>query len=1051
MTSLLGWFIRNPVAANLLMVFIILVGLITLSTMRIEGFPRMPPDRVQISTTFLGASTAQVDELVTRKIEKAVEGVEGVKSVSSQSSAEYSYVEVRKAGGADLQEVLDRVRLRIDAIDDLPFAAHRPVIEANGYDYPALYINIHGDTDPLVLQRLTERFREDLLAEPEISRLEVWGLHDREMQIELSPEILQQLNLTILDVVAKIRASSLDFQSGTLRTAGGNVTLKTDDKAKFKTQFDAIPIIENEDGSSIKLGQIATVKDTFDEGDYLFRFNNAQTTGMEVLVGQKENVLRISEVVHRVAKDFEPLLPPDVQISIWGDASDYISDRLALLQSNGLQGLLLVILVLSLFLDMRLAFWVAMGIPISVMGALAVAGSKWVDYSLNDVTTFGLIIALGILVDDAVVVGESVFEERQKNPDPITGTQAGVEKVAVATIFGVLTTIAAFYPMLLLDNPLGRVLASFSAIVIFALAFSLIESKFILPAHLAGIRLNRRPGNPLTRGWSKVQGLAQSALQWTRDTLYTPLLVGAIRHRYAALIIFVSAGLFGLGLIGLGKIKTVFFPDVPGQIISINLEMDARAPFPLTKKNIERIQSIGEEVNQEVYAQAELSEPPIRTMFLIISSATSAQLYAELTPVAQRENAAILDIMGEWRSRTGRPEGTTELQFTATEDLGGGFRLNLLAKDAEYLKQASKDLIDFLAEVDGVHNIRETLAPGQPQLEIRVKPEARHLGLDQETLARQIGNAFGGAEVHKIRRDSTEVRVIVQNSGTARNTYDDLLDSRLRSKTGEWIPLRSVAEITGSYVPETINRENGQLVNTIAASVDRSIISPEDLGWAVDYYFVPEMPKYYPGVRLEKAGEIEEIGEIQEGMKRALLIATVMIFVLMAIPLKSYWQPVLILAIVPFGFIGAAIGHLIMGIELSVLSFFGMLALSGVVINDSLVLVTRYNQAIKEGLPVDDAIIAAATGRYRAIFLTTATTVIGLTPLLMETSEQAQYLIPAATSLAFGELFSTVLMLVFVPVLLAITEDVKRFFRVALPKRDTSQKETSPKETSRAS
>ncbi|MEO1191843.1 MAG: efflux RND transporter permease subunit [Pseudomonadota bacterium] len=1035
MKSILGWFLRNPVAANLLMVFIIVSGLITLFSIRIEGFPRMPPDSVQITTTFLGASTAQVDDLVTRKIEKAIEGLEGVKSVSSQSAAEVSYVEVRKVGGADLQELLDRVRMRIDAIDDFPASMRRPVIESNGYDYPALYINIHGDTDPLTLQALTERFREDLLAEPELSRLEVWGLHARQMRIEFDPKILRQFQLTIDDVVEKIRASSLDFQTGTLRTIGGNVALKTDDRARFSTQFADIPLIEDADGTSIALGQIAKVSDTFEEGDYLFRFNSAPTTGMAVLVGQKESVLRISEVVHAVARDFEPHLPPGVEISVWGDASTYITDRLGLLSTNGVQGLLLVILVLALFLDLRLAFWVAMGIPISIMGALAVAGSQWVDYSLNDVTTFGLIIALGLLVDDAVVVGESVFEHRQQTSDPIAGTQTGVEKVALATIFGGLTTIAAFYPLLLLDSPLGKVLASFSGIVILALAFSLIESKLILPAHLASLHLGRRPSNRLTLGWSKLQAAARSGLDWSKNVAYRPLLKAAIHHRYAVLIIFVSAGLYGLGLIGLGKIKTVFFPDVPGQIISISVEMDARAPFQLTRTNVERLQSIGEDLNQELRDQASLVAPPIRTMFLIISSATSAQLYAELTPVSERRNLQTLEVLREWRRRAGQLEGATALQFTATEDFGGGFLLRLVSRDTDELAEASKYLKEFLAEVEGAHNIRDTLTAGQPQLAIRVKPEARSLGFDPQTLASQIGNAFGGAEVDRVRRDGRELRVLVQNTSSARNSFDDLLDSRLRSKTGAWIPLRSVAEIESGYVPGTVHRENGKLVNTIAVSVDRSILSPEDLAWVVDNYFVPEMPAYFPNVKLEKAGEIEEIGEIQEGMKRALLLAAVTIFVLMAIPLKSYWQPVLILAIIPFGFVGAAIGHLIMGIELSVLSFFGMLALSGVVINDSLVLVTRYNQAVEAGLPVNDALIEAATGRYRAIFLTTATTVIGLAPLLTETSEQAQYLIPAATSLAFGELFATLLMLILVPVLLAITEDVKRVFRLAQAER----------------
>ena len=471
MHALTGWFIRNSVAANLLMLFILFVGLMTALSIRIEGFPRVPPDSIYVTTEFRDAPAAQVDELVTRKIEKALEGLEGVRSVTSRSDNGVSTVTVRRAGGQDLQLLLDKVRLRIDSITDLPAAVRRPVIEASGFDFPALFVNIHGETDPVTLQILAERFREELLAKPELSRLNVWGLHEREMRIEIEPRILQQLNLTVSDVVELIRASSLDFQAGTLRTTGGNIFLRADDRARFSTEYARIPVIERPNGTTVLLSDIGTIKDTVREGDYLFRFNGAPTAGMEILVGRKENLLRISDVVHEVVEAFEPQLPPAVEISIWGDSSNYISDRLSLLRDNGIQGLLLVVLILSLFLNLRLAFWVAMGIPVSVMGALAVAGSKWVDYSLNDVTTFGLILALGILVDDAVVVGESVYQERRRIPDPIKGTEAGVAKVAVATVFGVLTTIAAFFPMLLLDNPLGKVLAGFSGMVILALIF----------------------------------------------------------------------------------------------------------------------------------------------------------------------------------------------------------------------------------------------------------------------------------------------------------------------------------------------------------------------------------------------------------------------------------------------------------------------------------------------------------------------------------------------------------------------------------------------------
>ena len=1029
MHFLTGWFIRNPVAANLLMALILFLGVMTVLTIRIEGFPRLPPESVSITTTYLGATTGQVDELVTQKIEKALEGLEGVRSVTSHSADESSIVTVRRAGGQDLQKLLDKVRLRVDGISDFPSEMKRPVIEDGGFDFPALYLNLHGQTDPVTLQKLAERLREELLSRPELSRMTVWGLFDREMKIEVDPRTLQRLNLTVADVVAQIRASSLNFQSGTLRTVGGSIRLRADNRAKFSTEYAGIPIVERADGTSVLLGEIATVRDAFKEGDHLFRFNGEPTAGMEVLIGRKENLLRVSEAVRDVVKAFEPLLPSGVEVTIWGDSSGYIADRLELLRDNGIQGLLLVLLVLSLFLNVRLAFWVAMGIPVSLMGALAVAGSKWVDYSLNDVTTFGLIIVLGILVDDAVVVGESVFDERRSNQDPVRGTEAGVDKVAVATVFGVLTTIAAFLPMLLLDNPLGKVLAGFSGIVIFALVFSLIESKLILPAHLAHTNLEKAPRFLLSRLWASLQGFCRGGLNWFRNRVYAPLLKGAIRHRYAALVLFVAAGTMGLGLIGSGKIKAVFFPDVPGQIITVKLEMDARAPFQLTKSNMERVRAIGLKLNDDIQKDRALGTAPLRSMFLLITDAGTAQIYAELTPVAERPNVGALHFMERWRERTGQLEGANQLQFTASEDLAGGFQLQLFSKDTELLQLASKELRTFLAKFEGVSNIRDTLAQGQPELEVRVKPEARNLGFDTETLASQIGNSFGGAEVQKIRRAGNELRVVVQNTGAARDTIDDLLGSQLRSKSGKWIPFQSVAEVTGGYVSGTVHRQNGKRVNTVAATINRSIVAPEDVGWAVDEYFVPILAAKYPSVTIKKAGELEEIGEIQGGMKRALLLAAVLIYVLMAVPLKSYWQPFVILAIVPFGFVGAALGHMIMDLPLSVLSFFGMLALTGVVVNDSLVLITRYNQARVNGMAVSEALHEAGMGRFRAIFLTTATTVIGLLPLLTETSEQAQYLIPAAVSLAYGELFSTALMLLLVPVLIAITEDIKAVFR----------------------
>ncbi|KIC14394.1 efflux RND transporter permease subunit [Leisingera sp. ANG-DT] len=1030
MHALTAWFIRNPVAANLMMALILFLGVQTLMSIRIEGFPRIPPESVEISIEYPGATAAQVDELVTQKAEQALEGLEGVRSITSLSANGLSTISVRRAGGEKLQAVLDRVRIRIDGLADLPDKARRPVIEASGFDFPALYVNLHGQAGPATLQTLAQRLKEELLAQPELSRLKIWGLIPRELRIEADPERLRQYGLTAGDVAAAIQSNSLTFQAGQLRTQDGTIHLRADNRARYAPEYGALPVIEREDGSHVPLRDIATIEDGHLEGDFLFRLNGSPTVGMEVLVGQKENLLEISRVVRSVAADFERHLPPSVQIEVWGDSAGYIADRLALLKSNGVQGLILVALMLSVFLNVRLAFWVAMGIPISVMGAIAVAGSKWVDYSLNDVTTFGLILALGILVDDAVVVGESVFEERRKVKDPVEGTEKGVHKVAVATVFGVLTTIAAFFPMLLIDNPLGKALAGFSGIVILALIFSLIESKFILPAHLAHVPLQPRRRYLLSRLWGRIQDGARGGLCWVRDRIYQPLLVVSVTYRYAVFVLFIVAACLGLGLMVKGKVRTVFFPEVPGQVITVNLEMDARAPFALTRENVDRIEAAGHALNRELAEQTGMEAAPVKTFFTIISSAGSAQIYAEMLPVADRPDVPILDVVRLWRERTGAVEGATELDFTGSEELAGGFRIRLMSKDEDLLRQASGEMRSFLGGIEGVSSIRDGMAGGQPELKLRLRPDARNLGFTAETLASQIGNGFGGAEVARIRRDGSEIRVLVQNNRAARDTISDLMQLRLRSNTGAWVPLGTVADIEGSYVSGVIHRRDGRRVNTVAAAIDRAVAAPGEVGQAVFEQLVPQLAAKYPSVQVAAAGELEETEEIQGGLLRALILAAVLIYVLMAVPLQSYWQPFVILAIVPFGFVAAAVGHLIMDVPLSLLSFFGMLALTGVIVNDSLVMITRYNQAREGGGTVARALHQAGIGRFQAIFLTTATTVIGLLPLLSETSEQAQYLIPAAVSLAFGELFGTALMLILVPVLIAIAEDIIALFRL---------------------
>ncbi len=1036
MHALTRWFIHNPVAANLIMLLIIVAGILTVMSIRIEGFPKLPADSIQITTTFANAYTEQVDRQITQKIETAFEGLPGIKKIQSISLEGVSSVLVQKNEGYNLKQLQDDVRIRLDSIDNLPQAADKSIITRNDFDFPALIVQLYGDTDLNTLQRLGKQVREELLAQPEISKLKNWGEKEPEIRIEVRPEMLEQYDLTVSDVVEKIQQSSLTFQAGSLKTEGGNISLRADNQAYRYRDFAQISIAQKSDGSQLLLGDLADIQDTYKDDDVIVRFNGQPALGMEVLIGRTENLLDIAEAIKKTVAKLQTTLPPEVTLSVWADSSHYISERLNLLKDNALQGLLLVFVLLALFLNLKLAFWVAMGIPISIAGAMAVMGSQWVDYSLNDITTFGLIITLGILVDDAVVVGESVFEERKRYKDPVRGTEKGVQRVATATIFGVLTSIAAFSPMMLIDNALGKIMASFSGVVILALLFSLFESKFILPAHLAYISLEKPNNSPWpSRLWSKLQDFAQQKLDAFIHKIYKPILEWSLKQRYAVLMLFIACAIFGLGLIDVGKIKTVFIPDIPEQVITVNMEMDARAPYRLTLDNANRIEKVAESINKELIDSHGLAEKPIRHILVVVTGALAVELYAELTPPSEREGLGTLDVLRLWQERVGRLEGTTELTFSAFEETGGGFAIELYSKDEERLRSASQELMTYLQEIKGVSNLRDELKNGKPELYLKLKPEARHLGFSNETLATQIGERFGGAEAQRVQRNHQEVKVMVKDHEASRNTIADLMQLRLKSDDGVWFPLTAVATIESAYVTDYIVRRDGKRLNTIRASIDKSTVAPSEIAQELFARFIPELEKRIPQVTITQAGELEEIGELKDGLIKALILTCVLIYALLAIPLKSYWQPFIIMSVIPFGFIGAAMGHLIMGLPLSLLSFLGMLALTGVVVNDSLVLMTRYNQTKAEGASIHDALIGSGVGRFKAIFLTTTTTVAGLMPLMNETSEQAQYLIPAAVSLAYGEIFATAITLILVPVLIAISADVQcLFINKSLPK-----------------
>ncbi|MCV6626681.1 MAG: efflux RND transporter permease subunit, partial [Cellvibrionaceae bacterium] len=668
MHFLTNWFIRNPVAANLVMVVILVAGLMSLWGIRIEGFPRIPPDTISVSTYYPGASAVQVDESVTSKLESALEGLPGVKKVFSVSYDEMAEVRVQKKTAYSLDRLLDDVRSRIDNIATLPQAAERPAVKRDEFNFPAMIVQVYGSVDQHSLQRLARQVKETLLAQPEISRIKQWGERKYEMSITIAPERLQSLGLSFEDVTAAIQQSSVRYRTGVIKSAGGRIQVRADDYLDQRLEFDSIVLLDQGDGAVVRLGDIAEIDNGFVDEDVYVLFQGQPAIGFEIVIGQKDNLLDVSRVTQRVLQQLREEFPDNVKLASWVDQSNYISERLDTLKSNAIQGLILVFILLALFLSPKLAFWVALGIPISLAGTLAIMGWHVFDYSLNDITTFGMIIVLGILVDDAVVVGESVYSERQHIKDRIKGTEAGVAKVATATIFGVLTTVAAFYPMTTIQNPLGQVLASFSVVVIIALLFSLFESKFILPAHLAetGIDKDQAPSGALQIYWGKLQAFLSDGLDSFNNNTYRPLLRRCIEHRYACLIGFLAAAVLALGLIKVNAVRVTFFPDIPGSLITATIEMDKRASIGMTLDNTERLRETLDTINQRFADSAEGGSPPVSKLMTAVIGPTSISAYAELVPDSER-NTNTLEIVDAWRRALVGLEGVVSMELSGSE------------------------------------------------------------------------------------------------------------------------------------------------------------------------------------------------------------------------------------------------------------------------------------------------------------------------------------------------------------------------------------------------
>ena len=1024
--GIIAWFASNPVAANLLMLGMIIVGIASLGDIRKEAFPSMEPRFITVSMTYDSGDAKQAEEGIAINIENALESVPGIKRITSTSTASGSTVQIEKESEYDLDTLLSDVKTHIDSIYNFPSDAENPVITKGRRQDHAIWVQLYGNADHATLQALGQTLERELLAKDGIREVSTPDFIDPMMSVEIDEAKLQAFGLTLSDVSAAINAESSTALTTSLRNEEKVIRLKASEQAYNASEFASIPLLADASGTYLTVGDVATVTDMFaDDAYHLSRYNGHNGYGIQIVMDEHGDVVDIVNQARQVVEQWQQQdrLPAGVELETWYDKSTLITDRLSLLTENAVFGIVLVFIILALFLNIRVAFWVAAGLPFIFFGTLFFMTDSFTGMTINEMTTFGFIMALGIVVDDAVVVGESVYTTRQRFGDTLNNTIDGTMRVAVPTLFGVLTTVATFFALSNVEGGLGKLYSQFGTIVTICLLLSVIESKLILPAHLAHLPTRQQSRSGIARAWSRVQRAADRGLNALNQRLYQPVLSAAIRYRYAAVLGFICVFVLVIGMLFTGAVRVGFFPSMPGDTVEASMNLYSDASFGQNARNINRLEAAAYAADKALVEQAGATGSGIKSLQVSASSDQSANMIIEL---ADHKPYSLDELASLWRQKAGQPEGVKQLKIQSRREMVSAFQVELKSINDEALVAAEAAFTEALTHLDGVHSVESSLTPGEAMLRFELTPQGRAMGMDTQSLSTQLLQAFGGDIVQRYLRDKNEVKVRVRYPEKDRTNPSDILNARVRTSAGTVVPLSEVARIIPDTQQKEITRIDGLRALTVSASVDSDTITSTELVSQLNASLVPRLSRQYPELSLHFAGEAEQQAETQGSMETVFILALVAIFALLAIPLKSYVQPLIIMTAIPFGIVGAVLGHWSNDLMVSLLSLNGILALSGVVVNDSLLLVSRYNDLRRHGTGIHDAIMTACTSRLRAVLLTSVTTFVGLYPILGETSAQAQFLIPAAASLGYGILFATVITLLLIPALLLITEDCKR-------------------------
>jgi multidrug efflux pump subunit AcrB len=1032
-SATIEWFARNSVAANLLMMILLVGGFYTAVNIKKESQPRIETNFVTVSMPFLGASPEDVEEGILIKIEEAIQDIEGIKEIQSTARRGSGTVRAEILSEYDIAEVMDEIKSRVDAIPTFPDNTEKPVVSRTRFQQRVLILTVYGDVAEQTLKEYAKQTRNEVVALPGVSKAQVLGSRDYEISIEVSEHTLQSYDLTLAEVASAIRRGSLDLPAGAIRSAAGDIQVRTKGQAYVGRDFEDIVIRINGDGSRLLLKHIADIRDGFVDVGRFSEFDGKSAVSIEVQSAGLENELEISATVREWVDKRQKNLPEGISVAYWADITYYLQGRLDMMVKNLALGALLVFLSLSLFLRLKLAFWVMVGLPVAFLGTFLLLPSLGV--TVNLISLFGFIVVLGIVVDDAIVVGESAYTNMRAKGHSVDNIIEGVHRVAVPATFGVLTTIAAFMPILLVGGTSGQFLAPIGWVVILCLVFSIVESKLILPAHLAHMKV-KHYSEDTHNIFVRFQRFFSEGLHHVVDNFYAPFLKKCIRHRYLAISVFVAMLILSVGLIIGGVLRAVFFPDVSSDFLRVSVEMNEGTPSSQTHVALRELVSGLTEVDKELSAGlGRESGAVVNHALAIATGETSGRVSVELTK-DEGDIPTGNEILRRWREQVGDIPGVKQLGFSGRGGGPGGgpaISLQLIGANIEQVARASRELERRIRSYSGVYDIRNSYERGRPEIKLNIKPEAETLGLTLADLASQVRAGFYGDEVQRVQRGQDEVRVMVRFPKDERDSVGYLNSMRIRTPSGGRVPFSSVAEVVTTESPLFIQRFDRERAVLLTAEVDKDIAEPAKITADILQQELPKVLSQFPGVRSRLSGSSQAAREVQGELMGGAALSLFLIFALMAIPLRSYAQPLLIMSVIPFGTIGALVGHWILGIPVSMFSYFGIIALSGVVVNDSLILVDYINKDKARGVPLHQAVIDAARYRFRPILLTSLTTFLGLAPItLFETSTQAQLVVPMAASLAFGILFATLITLVLIPALYIILDDIQTWWREAV-------------------